>query len=135
MDHPGRPNLGRTWILVASAIAGLFSLAPTGQARAAGCHSAERPVLSRAASWDLWDLDRATADVAEAPAPAAVRPLPCGGETPSRVIGDAPPSAAAAAPVVVAFEPAPVGPAVRPAAGPTAPRNVATPPERPPRPA
>jgi hypothetical protein len=134
VDDSGRPKMGRSWTRVAFATAALILLvfASGSESRAAGCHVPERPVLSRTTSWDDW----ATADPADfaaaPPAPAALRPLPCEGETPHRGGLDAPPAPADATTPALP-EPPPASSALRPADAPVAPRYAATPVDRPPR--
>ncbi len=53
-------------------------------ARAAGCHIPDRPVLARTLSWERWLKNSAAFDRGNVrPAPPALAPLPCHGETPT----------------------------------------------------
>ncbi|WP_165245314.1 hypothetical protein [Paludisphaera soli] len=129
MDDSGRPKMGRSWSRVAIATAALILAVSAGsESRAAGCHVPERPVLSRTTSWDAW----ANADPAGLAAPAALRPLPCEGETPYRAGLDAP-AVPAAATTPAAPESPPASSSLRPADAPVAPRLASTPLDRPPR--
>lgn len=82
MTQSGRKFENRLLIL---ALTGTLFLA-TGPraAQAAGCHVPERPVLARALSWERWQQSGySSADSRLAPAPPALLPLPCQGETPT----------------------------------------------------
>lgn len=138
MDDSGRPKMGRSRPRVAFtsaiAVAALILAVSARESRAGGCHVPDRPILARATSWDAW----ATADPAtlvESPAaPAAFRPLPCEGETPSHAGRDVPPAPSASTASLAIASPPAVGSPIRPAEGPLAPTFIATPPDRPPRP-
>ena len=60
----------------------LFLVTGSRTAQATGCHVPERPVLARALSWERWQqAGYSPADPLLAPAPPAILPVPCQGET------------------------------------------------------
>ncbi len=62
----------------------LFLVIGSLRADAAGCHVTDRPVLARSLSWERWQHGGYTpVDLVLAPAPPAIFPLPCLGETPT----------------------------------------------------
>ncbi len=60
----------------------LFLVSGPRTAQATGCHVPDRPVLARSLSWERWERGGfSPAGPLLAPAPAAIVPVPCQGET------------------------------------------------------
>ena len=109
----------------------------TGQqpAKATGCHVPERPVLARTLSWERWqEAGYSHADPRLAPAPPAILPMPCQGETPTLPLFASGPVGADFVPDVV-FEPSAAGEGVAYDSPLRRPFPIASRLDRPPRPA
>ena len=71
-------------LLILALTGTLFLVAGPRTAQATGCHVPERPVLARSLSWERWQQGGySPADPLVAPAPTAILPVPCQGETPT----------------------------------------------------
>jgi hypothetical protein len=69
-------------LLILALTGTLFLVATPRTAQATGCHVPERPVLARSLSWERWQqAGYSPLFSLTAPAPAAIVPLPCQGET------------------------------------------------------
>ena len=70
-------------LLILALTGTLFLVTGPRTAQATGCHVPERPVLARSLSWERWQqAGYSPADPLLAPAPPAILPVPCQGETP-----------------------------------------------------
>ncbi len=82
VKQSGRKLENHLWILALTGIS--FLVAGSSSAQASGCHSPDRPVLTRSLSWERWQQGGdSLAAFQMAPAPPAILPLPCHGETPT----------------------------------------------------
>ena len=71
-------------LLILALTGTLFLVTGSRTAQATGCHVPERPVLARSLSWERWQqAGYSPADPLLAPAPPAILPVPCQGETPT----------------------------------------------------
>jgi hypothetical protein len=71
-------------LLILALTGTLFLVASPRTAQATGCHVPERPVLARSLSWERWQqAGYSHADSLVPPAPPAIVPVPCQGETPT----------------------------------------------------
>ena len=71
-------------LLILALTGTLFLVTGPRTAQATGCHVPERPVLARSLSWERWQqAGFSPADLLAAPAPPAISPVPCQGETPT----------------------------------------------------
>ncbi len=82
MARVNRATLSRHWLLVC--LAGIFLAASAGttEVRAAGCHVADRPVLSTSLTWKNDSIRDLLAEPHAAPPPRVLTHLPCRGELP-----------------------------------------------------
>ncbi len=82
VKQSGRKLENHLWILALTGIS--FLVAGSSSAQASGCHSPDRPVLTRSLSWERWQQGGDSLATSQmAPAPPAILPLPCHGETPT----------------------------------------------------
>lgn len=80
MTQSGRKHENHLLILALTGT--LFLVTGSRTAQATGCHVPERPVLARSLSWERWQqAGYSLADPLLAPAPPAILPVPCQGET------------------------------------------------------
>ena len=71
-------------LLILALTGTLFLVIGARTAQATGCHVPERPVLARSLSWERWQqAGFSPAHPLVAPAPPAILPVPCQGETPT----------------------------------------------------
>ena len=69
-------------LLILALTGTLFLVTGPRTAQATGCHVPERPVLARSLSWERWlQGGYSPAEPRVAPAPPAILPVPCQGET------------------------------------------------------